>query len=111
MSKIVTLTVAAGGYILGARAGRERYEQIAAKAKKFWNNPKVQQAAADAQDVVAEQAPGMKDKATRTAKKASAKVKSAAAKANHKGDTHKADTDDDLPPVIPGDPAAGITHG
>lgn len=107
MSKIVTLTVAAGGYILGARAGRERYEQIAAKAKKLWNNPKVQQAAADAKDVVAEQAPGMKEKATRSAKKAAARVKSTAAKANHKADT----VDDDLPPVILGDPAAGITHG
>jgi len=30
------------GYILGAKAGRERYDQIAATAKKVWNAPLVQ---------------------------------------------------------------------
>ncbi|RNE66998.1 hypothetical protein [Cryobacterium tepidiphilum] len=30
------------GYVLGARAGRQRYEQIAATAKDFWEAPPVQ---------------------------------------------------------------------
>ena len=30
------------GYILGARAGRERYEQIRAGAEKVWQDPRVQ---------------------------------------------------------------------
>ena len=33
MSKLTMLTAAAAGYVLGARAGRERYEQIAAGAR------------------------------------------------------------------------------
>lgn len=30
------------GYVLGARAGRERYEQIKAQAEKVWDRPAVQ---------------------------------------------------------------------
>jgi len=32
------------GYVLGARAGRERYEQIARAARTFMENPRVRQA-------------------------------------------------------------------
>jgi hypothetical protein len=32
------------GYVLGARAGRERYEQIARGARTFMENPRVRQA-------------------------------------------------------------------
>jgi len=31
------------GYVLGARAGRERYEQIRAAAQNVWNQPAVQE--------------------------------------------------------------------
>jgi hypothetical protein len=31
------------GYVLGARAGRERYEQIRKAAEDVWNQPKVQE--------------------------------------------------------------------
>lgn len=31
------------GYVLGTRAGRQRYEQIASAAKNVWNAPTVQQ--------------------------------------------------------------------
>jgi hypothetical protein len=34
--------------VLGARAGRERYEQIVAQARGLWQNPRVQEAAARA---------------------------------------------------------------
>lgn len=33
------------GYVLGARAGRERYEAIARGARRFMENPAVQEAA------------------------------------------------------------------
>ncbi|GGJ76035.1 hypothetical protein GCM10010123_02510 [Pilimelia anulata] len=36
---------AAAGYVIGARAGRERYEQIALTARKLWDHPTVQEAA------------------------------------------------------------------
>jgi hypothetical protein len=32
----------AAGYVLGTRAGRERYEQIKVQAEKIWNLPPVQ---------------------------------------------------------------------
>ena len=44
------------GYVLGARAGRERYDQIAGKAQELWRDPRVQQKAGQAQQVVKERA-------------------------------------------------------
>lgn len=55
--KLTLLAAAGAGYVLGARAGRQRYEQIAAVASKVRRNPKVQAAASKAQDTVAQQAP------------------------------------------------------
>jgi len=42
VKKLTLLVAAAAGYVLGSRAGRERYEQIKTQATKTWNNPKVQ---------------------------------------------------------------------
>jgi hypothetical protein len=61
MSKIATLTAVGVGYVLGARAGRGRYEQIAAKARGVWGDPRVQRAAADARTAAAQKAPLIKD--------------------------------------------------
>ena len=36
MSKLTTVAVGAVAYVLGARAGRERYEQIVANAQRLW---------------------------------------------------------------------------
>lgn len=44
------------GYLLGARAGRERYEQIVRRAKEFGQNPKVRAKAAQARDMAGEKA-------------------------------------------------------
>ncbi|MFJ1701982.1 hypothetical protein OG871_13025 [Kitasatospora sp. NBC_00374] len=45
----LTLIVGVGvGYVLGARAGRQRYEQLAGAARQFSQNPKVQDAAGKA---------------------------------------------------------------
>jgi hypothetical protein len=38
------------GYLLGTRAGRERYEKISSQAKRFWENDTVQEAAASVQE-------------------------------------------------------------
>ena len=43
MKKLMFLGVGAAGYVLGAKAGRERYEQIATQAQKLRSNPTVQQ--------------------------------------------------------------------
>lgn len=44
------------GYVLGARAGRERYDQIAGKAQQVWQDPRVQQKAEQAGHLVQEKA-------------------------------------------------------
>lgn len=84
MSKLMTLAAAATGYVLGARAGRERYDQIKTRADKVWNNPKVQETVLDAQVFAEEQAPVAKKKAADAARTASKKTKSAADKAADK---------------------------
>jgi len=38
------------GYVLGTRAGRERYEQIRQAAQKLWDTPTVQQGVGTAKD-------------------------------------------------------------
>lgn len=45
MSKMWFVAGLAVGYVLGARAGRETYEQIARTARQIWENPTVQEAA------------------------------------------------------------------
>ena len=44
MSKISLGLAFAAGYVVGARAGRDRYEQIRASAQKVAENPKVREA-------------------------------------------------------------------
>ena len=42
----------AAGYVLGSKAGRERYEQIAEAARRMRGTPAVQQAQQKAKDMV-----------------------------------------------------------
>jgi hypothetical protein len=75
--KKTSLLIAAGiGYVLGTRAGRERYDQIRDAALKVRNDPRVQEKAKQAADVAREQAPVIKDKVTEGAHAAAEKVKS-----------------------------------
>jgi hypothetical protein len=66
------------GFITGARAGRERYEQIKTVARKAADSPAMQQAAGAAQAQAASLARSAKDKAAqrvpRIAEKAKNKV-------------------------------------
>jgi hypothetical protein len=76
MSKLSLLAAAGVGYVLGARAGRGRYEQIVASARSVARNPRVQSAKRQAQDVVAEQAAVVKDAAAEKAKETASAVAS-----------------------------------
>jgi len=51
MKKIPLLAAAAVGYVLGTRAGRERYEQIKAGAQRIARDPRIQSATQQATDV------------------------------------------------------------
>jgi hypothetical protein len=79
MSKLSLLVAAGAGYVLGSRAGRQRYDQIAEAAHKVAGNPRVQRVAHRAQDAAAHQAAvaGVvaKDKVTSAASAAADKVR------------------------------------
>jgi hypothetical protein len=47
--KLMFITGLAAGFVLGSRAGREKYEEISTSAKKLWEHPTVQEAAGVAQ--------------------------------------------------------------
>lgn len=64
VTKLSFLAGLGAGYVLGARAGRERYEQIASTAQGLWQDPRVQQKASQAQQVVKEQAADVAGKVT-----------------------------------------------
>jgi len=51
----ILLVVGLGiGYVLGTRAGRERYEEIRAAASKLWNDPRIQSSVDQASDFVSD---------------------------------------------------------
>jgi len=54
--KILFVTGLAVGYVLGTRAGRERYEQLKRAAQGFWNDPRVQRRVDQVEDFVRENA-------------------------------------------------------
>ncbi len=64
MSKLSLIAGLGVGYVLGARAGHERYEQIKAGAQRIARDPRVQSAA----DKAAEQARAQADSAAQTVK-------------------------------------------
>lgn len=49
-AKMTLLVGGAVGYVLGTRAGRERYDQIMGQVQRLRQNPAVQQKASQAQD-------------------------------------------------------------
>jgi hypothetical protein len=75
MKKLILLSGLAIGYVAGAAAGRERYEQIRSMTSKVKNNPQVQAGAAKAADAAKEAAPVVRDKASDAADTVSSKVK------------------------------------
>ena len=72
--KITFLVGFGAGYVLGARAGRERYEQISTKAQGWWQDPRVQRRADQAQQVVKDKAGEAGAKVVDKASEAGSKV-------------------------------------
>ena len=52
--KLLFITGGFVGYVLGARAGRKRYDQIAAAANDFWNAKPVQRRVTEVRDAALE---------------------------------------------------------
>jgi hypothetical protein len=81
----ILLVVGLGvGYVLGSRAGREKYDELVGKVQKFWNDPRVQTQVGNAQDFVKEKAPDVADFLSNTVKKAAPKTSAAKAPAAKK---------------------------
>lgn len=91
MKKLALLVAGGIGYVLGARAGRGRYDQIAQMATKVKNDPRVQDTAHQAADLAKEKAPVVKDKVSSAASAAADKVKPS-------GGEHKDDLEAQLNP-------------
>jgi hypothetical protein len=75
--KILLLVGLGVGYVLGSRAGRERYDEIVSKAKTFWNDPRVQKQVNQAEDFVKDKAPEVAEFLTDNAKKVASQVSGA----------------------------------
>ncbi|MBI5161552.1 MAG: YtxH domain-containing protein [Micrococcales bacterium] len=59
--KIIFVVGLAAGYVLGAKAGRERYTQIATAANRLWANPTVKRTVDKAEVFVKDHAPDVAD--------------------------------------------------
>ena len=88
MRKLTLLLAVGIGYVLGARAGRGRYEQIKSARHQVKEDPRVQSAASTVADTARQQAPVVAEKVTSAASSAA----SAAAAHTPFGSSH----DDDL---------------
>ena len=75
--KILFVFGVALGYVLGTRAGRERYEQIRAGALKVWNDPRVQEQVSTVEGFVKDKAPDVAEAASAAAKKVSSTIRQA----------------------------------
>jgi hypothetical protein len=72
--KILLVTGLAIGYVLGTRAGREKYEEIKAAANKLWHDPRVQKQVHEAGDFVKDKAPDVAESVADGVKKVVSQV-------------------------------------
>ncbi len=108
MSKITLLAAGATGYVLGARAGRQRYEQIVTQAQRVWTHPRVQQVSHEAQDLAREKAPIVGAKIGEAAKQATGTVASAVSRDNDGDELDDLEVSDYPPPVVVAMPAQTV---
>lgn len=82
--KLTLVTGIAIGYVLGAKAGRERYEQIKSGASRLWNDPRVQGPVHQAEDFAKDKAPEVVEFLADGAKKIVVSVQGASRKGAEK---------------------------
>jgi oxygen-dependent protoporphyrinogen oxidase len=109
-AKLGFLIGAAAGYVLGARSGRERYEDMKLRAQRVWNDPRVQQKAEEAKQTAKAKAPEVQHKVSEAASHAASATKS---KLRREDSGEPAADDltgaDDLPGAER--PAPGVSYG
>ncbi|MEF3323944.1 YtxH domain-containing protein [Gulosibacter sp. GYB002] len=92
-SKIALFAGLATGYVLGARAGRERYDQIARQAGKLWNSKPVQRQAERVQQLVDRYVPSVVEQAFGLLGKGASALTRAATGASRREAQRKADAE------------------
>jgi hypothetical protein len=99
MKKLMLLAAAAVGYVLGARAGRERYDQIMGVAHRVKDDPRVQEKAQQAMGAAREHAPVVAEKVAGAASAAASKVTGSGSDGSHVDarQPHMAGPQGDLP--------------
>jgi len=76
--KLLLLTGLGIGYVVGARAGREKYDRLKATAEHYWQDPRVAKVRDDVEVYARTQAPIIRDRAEAVAKDVAAKTASTA---------------------------------
>lgn len=92
MKKLLILAAGVAGYVAGARAGRERYEQIRQQSQKVWNSPTVQSGVDHATDAAKSAASAAGSAAAGAASNAGHKVTEAVVDAVRGDDDKEGDT-------------------
>lgn len=109
------LIAAAGGaigYVLGAKAGRERYGQIKGQASRIWHDPRVQDKASQAADTVKDGASQAADKAKDSATQAVNQAADKAPSVKQGGTAEQSSSsEDELTPPEAGTGAEGADGG
>jgi hypothetical protein len=82
MKKLLILVAGGIGYVLGTKAGRERYEQMRTSFNKVKDDPRVQEKTQQATELAKQKAPIVKDKLAEAADKGSSKVESKVGSSN-----------------------------
>lgn len=91
------LAGAAVGYVLGARAGREKYDQLRGKAQDLWQDPRTQEKLNDAGQAIKDKAPEVSSAAASAASNVAGKVKETASNAAHRAKNHDSKDSADTP--------------
>lgn len=85
MRILTFLAGAALGYVLGARAGREKYEAIRSKASELWDDPRTQEQVSRVTSAVEEKAPQVASYVKEKSPHVAERVREAASKVSKQG--------------------------
>ncbi|MHB1171638.1 MAG: YtxH domain-containing protein [Lacisediminihabitans sp.] len=78
--KLLLVVGFAVGYVLGSRAGRERYDELKRAAEKLWNDPRVQRQVKQAEEFAKDKAPDVVEFLSDGVKKAVSRVSGSSAR-------------------------------
>ncbi|HSP53033.1 MAG TPA: YtxH domain-containing protein [Cryobacterium sp.] len=97
--KFLFITGGLVGYVLGARAGRKRYDQIVAAADNLWNAPPVQRRVNEARDFALERVGDVPSVLLEAGRKVASTLQSKTSKAS--GTTYTVPTPPATTPATP----------